>query len=142
MAKKQAPKVGVALIIHRNGQVLLLRRAGVHGGGTWSTPGGHLEWGETPEACAIRETREEADVEVSNVRFVAITNDFFEESGKHYITIWMEGDYASGEAVVNAPYESDQVGWFGWEALPEPLFLSLVNLRSGRCYPIDGWRRG
>jgi 8-oxo-dGTP diphosphatase len=43
------PRVGVGVIITRDDQVLLLKRKNVHGSGCWSTPGGHLDFGETPE---------------------------------------------------------------------------------------------
>ena len=74
----------------------------LHGAGSWSTPGGHLEFGESLEECAIRETKEETGVSITDVKFRAVTNDIFEESGKHYITIWMQGNYSSGKAVINA----------------------------------------
>ena len=136
--KKEAatPRIGVGVIIIRDDHVLLLKRRNVHGADTWSTPGGHLEFGETPEACAIREAYEETGVTIGEVRFRAITNDIFETEGKHYITIWMEGQYVAGEARVNAAYEMSEVGWFSWDALPQPLFLSLRNLLSGRCYSV------
>lgn len=47
------PRVGVGVIITKDQHVLLLRRHSVHGAGTWSTPGGHLDFGESPEACAL-----------------------------------------------------------------------------------------
>ncbi len=72
------PAVGVGIIIRRGSQVLLLRRKGVHGDGCWSTPGGHLDFCESLEACAIREAKEETNLNVDRVRFVAITNDVFE----------------------------------------------------------------
>jgi 8-oxo-dGTP diphosphatase len=133
MQKK--PSIGVGVIIQKNGQVLLIKRKNVHGAGSWSTPGGHLEYGESPEECAIREVREETGVNIGDVKFRAITNDLFEASDKHYITIWMEGRYLSGEPVVNATPEASDVGWFSWDALPKPLFLSLQNFVEGRCYP-------
>lgn len=129
------PRVGVALIVRRGRDVLLIRRAGVHGHGTWSTPGGHLDPGELPETCARREAREETGVEVGDIRFRAITNDLFESERRHYITIWMEGEFVSNEPAVRAPHEMSDVRWFDIEALPQPLFLSLANLVAGRCYP-------
>jgi 8-oxo-dGTP diphosphatase len=125
----------VAVIISRDDRVLLLKRKHVHGAGTWSVPGGHLEFGETPEACAVREAKEETGVDVTAVRFRAVTDDLFEAEGKHYITLWMEGEYAGGEAAVEAPHEMSEVGWFQWDALPELLFLPFQNLLDGRCYP-------
>ncbi len=126
--------VGVATIITRGDEVLLLKRKNAHGDGTWSTPGGHLDFGETPEQCAIRETREETGLDISEVKFKAMTNDVFEVEGKHYISIWMEGRYAGGEPIVNAEYESSEVGWFAWTALPEPLFLPFQHLLEGNFY--------
>lgn len=131
-------KVGVGLIIHREDEVLLIRRSASHGSGTWSTPGGHIDPGESLEECAAREALEETGVEVANVRFRALTNDVFEDEGKHYVTVWMEGDYRSGEASVAANYELTEVGWFPWDDLPEPLFLPLRNLLGGRCHGESG----
>jgi 8-oxo-dGTP diphosphatase len=131
----KTPSVGVGVIIEKDGQVLLLKRKNVHGAGSWSTPGGHLEYGESPEECAIREVKEETGVNIGDVKFRAITNDFFEGSEKHYITIWMEGRHLSGKPFVNAANEASDVDWFAWDALPKPLFLSFRNLIEGRCYP-------
>ncbi len=129
------PGIGVAIIIERGQQVLLLRRKHVHGAGSWSTPGGHLEFQETPEECAVREAREETGLEIQNPEFVAITNDIFTAAGKHYISIWMRAATATGTAILGAPYESDAIGWFDWDRLPQPLFLPLQNLLDGRCLP-------
>lgn len=44
-------------------EILLQHRAGwSDGGATWGIPGGALEFGETPETAALRETQEEAGV--------------------------------------------------------------------------------
>lgn len=128
------PKVGVAALIVRDERVLLAKRKGAHGAGSWAVPGGHLEYGETPEDCARRETREEVGVEITNLRFLALTNDVFEAEGRHYITIWMQGDYLSGEPRLAAEAEVAAVGWFAWDALPSPLFLPLENLVQHKNY--------
>lgn len=114
---------------------MLVHSASVHGAGTWSTPGGHLDHGETLEQCAAREAMEETGIEVSNVRFRALTNDVFQDDGKHYVTVWMEGEHLNEEPTAGAAYEMSDVGWFPWDELPEPLFLPLSNLLEGRCYP-------
>ncbi|HLJ80061.1 MAG TPA: NUDIX hydrolase [Ktedonobacterales bacterium] len=129
------PQVGVAVIIEQNERVLLLKRKGAHGAGTWAPPGGHLEFGESLEECAIRETLEETGVVIGNVQFVAITNDIFASEQKHYVTIWVEGTYESGQATVAYPDKVQEVAWASWSALPQPLFLPLQNLLSDRQYP-------
>lgn len=133
----RVPRVGVGVIVERNSRVLLIERRGPHGGGTWSTPGGHLDHGETPEQCAMREVREETGVVIADVHFRGITNDIFPDSGKHYITIWMQGTFVTGEPALTSPREARAVGWFAWDALPQPLFLPLAHLVAGRVYTTD-----
>jgi ADP-ribose pyrophosphatase YjhB (NUDIX family) len=58
----ERPKVGVAAIIIKDGKVLLGKRKSAHGQGTWNFPGGHLEYGESWQDCAKRETMEEAGI--------------------------------------------------------------------------------
>jgi 8-oxo-dGTP diphosphatase len=127
--------VGVAILITRAERVLLIRRKYVHGGGTWSTPGGHLDHGESIEACAARETLEETGLIVKHIHFLALTNDVFPEVDRHYITVWMRGSADEGEAFLAAPYESDAIGWYAWDALPEPLFSPFQHLINGECLP-------
>ncbi|EXL64389.1 7,8-dihydro-8-oxoguanine triphosphatase, partial [Fusarium oxysporum f. sp. conglutinans race 2 54008] len=84
------PRVGVsALILKPDGNILTGMRIGSHGAGTIQVPGGHLEFGENPFACAKRETLEETGLEVRAIGQVATTNDVFKEAKKHYITIFV-----------------------------------------------------
>ena len=127
------PFVGVGCIVTRaDGRLLLVRN---HGGG-WSPPGGHLDFGETPEAGAVRETLEETGVCVCNVTFVAVTNDFMPDRGKHYITIWMRGDVGQDDAaVLSDPAEIAELGWFAADALPRPYAFYFENFLAGRRMP-------
>lgn len=125
------PRVGVGIAVRRQGELLLVRRAGPHGAGTWSTPGGHLDFGEEPAACAAREAEEETGVAISPARFAGVTNDVFAEAGKHYITLWFESEHKSGEAEPVALDELDAVGWFPADSLPEPLFPPLLKFLNG-----------
>lgn len=126
--EKQRPGVGVGVIVIKDGKVLLLRRTSSHGEGTWCFPGGHLEFNESIENCAKRESLEESGVTIKNLRFVNITNDIFKEEKKHYITIFMVSDWESGEAKIMEPDKITDMGWFEWNDLPKPLFLPTQNL--------------
>jgi 8-oxo-dGTP diphosphatase len=118
--------------VRRDRELLLVRRAGPHGSGAWSTPGGHLDFGEEPAQCAARETEEETGVAIGPARFMGVTNDVFEADGKHYVTLWFEAEHESGEAAPLARHELDVVGWFHEDDLPEPLFPPLLKLLEGR----------
>lgn len=119
--------VGIGVCIVKDGKVLWGKRKNSHGEHTWSFPGGHLEFNESWEECAIRETLEETSLQIKNVRFAAVTNDIFPE-GKHYVTIFMLADYGSGEVKLMEPDNFDKWGWFEWDSPPNPQFESEVNL--------------
>lgn len=131
---KRRPLVGVGVLIHSNERYLLMKRHNSHGEGTWSPPGGHLEFGETLEQCAIRETREETSLLIEDVVFVGISNDFFIAEDKHYITIWMEAKKIKGDAKINSPDELTEIGWFKLNELPDLLFLPLEKLINKNYY--------
>ena len=131
----EMPRVGVACLVVRDGRVLLVCHKRGSEPGSWSPPGGHLEFGETPEACAARETLEETGVHVGNVTFFGITNDLFDDAGRHYVTLWLRADASDGEPHVGDPAEISDVGWFELSLLPTPLFLSFTNLLAGRSRP-------
>jgi 8-oxo-dGTP diphosphatase len=118
----QRPAVGVAIIIWRGGKAIFYERLGPHGHGKWSVPGGHLELGESWEECARREAMEEVGVEIKNVRFLAVTNDYFEEEGKHSVSIWLESDWAANEPRSMEPEKVSDVEWRRLDDLPSPLF--------------------
>ncbi len=125
------PHVGIGCVVVRDGKLLLVRNQ--HG--FWSTPGGHLDFGESPDACAGRETLEETGISVTNVEFVAITNDMLTDVGKHYLTVWMRGDADSAPARIGDAAEINQLGWFAPGNLPRPLHIYFQNLVERRCWP-------
>lgn len=124
----QTVRVGVGVILIRDNKILLGERMGSHGANTWSPPGGHLEFGENIETCAIRETEEETGLIISSVEKLAFTNDFFEKEEKHYVTLFVTASDITGEPHVTEPDKCKQWQWFELNALPQPLFLPLQNL--------------
>ena len=72
-------------------KVLLGHRLGSIGAGTWGLPGGHLEFGETFEHCAVRETFEETAVKILPPIFLTATNGIMPEDNAHYVTIFIVG---------------------------------------------------
>lgn len=121
-------RVGIAVFVIKNGKFLLAKRKGSHGEGSWALPGGHLEFGESFETTARREVMEETSLTIKNIRFGAVTNDQFHLENKHYITIWMLSDWASGKEHITEPQKCDAQAWHTFDDLPTPLFLSWNQL--------------
>lgn len=127
MAEKQV-RVGVGVFVIRDGKFLMGLRQGSHGADRWALPGGHQEFRESFEQTARREIQEETGLEITNIRFGAVTNDFFPDEDKHYITVWMLSNCSNGEPQNLEPHKCKQLGWFTFETLPKPLFLPLNHL--------------
>lgn len=125
---KQRPLIGVAVMVCKDDKFLLGKRKNSHGAGCWQFPGGHLEFNETIEVCAAREIFEETGITIKNARLATFTNDIFEDERKHYVTLFVIGDYHSGEATVKEPEKCEEWRWFKPEDLPSPLFLPILNL--------------
>ena len=118
-------RVGTGVIIVRDGKVLMCKRVGSLGTNTWAFAGGHLEFGESLEDCAVREVKEETGLDVQNPCVLTAVSDVID--GKHYVTVFLRVDYVSGEAQVLEPQKCVEWRWLAWHELPEPLFPSIVS---------------
>lgn len=65
-------KLATLVYLKRDGKTLMIHRikkqADIHQG-KWNGLGGKLEPGESPEACAVREVREESGLEIRSLRY-------------------------------------------------------------------------
>lgn len=128
----QYPGVGTGVYIRKDGKILFGRRRGKHGAGTWCPPGGKVEMGEHWEANCVRETLEEAGIEIENLRFITMTNDVIPEYGTHFVTLHFAADWKAGESVDRPEESVGEWEWYAWEELPEPLFTPARNfLKTG-----------
>lgn len=133
--ENKIPKIGVGVIIIKDNKVLLGKRKNAHGDGTWSFPGGHLEFSEQVEECARREVREETGLEIDNLKLATFTNDIFIKEKKHYVTLYVIGEYFEGKPKIIEPDKCERWEWFEWGRLPQPLFLPVKNLLKTKFNP-------
>ena len=97
----------VQAIVIRDGQVLMVKHC-LRGQAWWCLPGGALEPGETPEQGALRELREECNVDGTAIRQTAFvsygpedeTYSFLVEIGGQAPTLGQDPDVAPEQVVL------------------------------------------
>ena len=116
----RVPKAGVGVMIVKDGKVLLGRRKNAHGAGEYVFPGGHLEFGESFEECAARETFEETGLKINDIRFQFIGN--FVKYDMHYVHVGMSAEWSDGEPQIMEPDKSEEWKWYDLNDIPLPIF--------------------
>ena len=101
------------LLIHRN-----KKENDIHAG-KWVSVGGKFEAGETPEACAIREIKEETGLTMKNPRLVGV-KQFWAESGRYIVFLFSATKFTGDLRGSN----EGEVGWFTKEEMKN---INLVS---------------
>ncbi len=115
------PKVGVGVLVVKDGKVLLVRRTMNPERGKWSIPAGFLDRGEDPEATAVREALEETGLEVAVDGLLDVYYNPPQQGGAS-IFILYNARLLGG--VMQAGDDADAVGFFGLDELPDLAFAS------------------
>lgn len=124
------PRVGVGIMILKEGKVLLGKRRGSHGAGEYAFPGGHLDYMESFRACAIRETQEECGIEIKNIQFQFLAN-LKKYAPKHYVHIGLIAEWKSGTPKVLEKEKCEFWDWYELAKLPRPMFeTTLLAIKS------------
>jgi ADP-ribose pyrophosphatase YjhB (NUDIX family) len=110
------PAPAAAVIIEEKGKVLLIKRKFDPWKGLWQCPAGFVEWDETPQETAIRETEEEVGVKVklSGIFDVRLITD---DPRGNIIVVFFKGEIVGG--VPRAGDDASEVCWFSLDDLPK-----------------------
>lgn len=122
--KALRPKVGVGVMVLKDGKMLIGQRKSSHGAGEWCFPGGHMEFMESFEGAVKRETLEETGIEIENVRFLRLMNQKKYNPG-HYINVAFVADWKSGEPQTLEPDKIAEWQWCDIDNPPSPLFDAI-----------------
>ena len=131
MTNKMKPMVGVGIMVLKKGKVLLGKRHGdpekadseLHGEGTWTMPGGKVDFGEKLADTAEREILEETGVKIdkSKLEIISVTDDILKDA--HFVTIGFLYKGFPKEPKVMEPDEITEWKWFSMNELPSLIFF-------------------
>jgi 8-oxo-dGTP diphosphatase len=116
MPERKNPFPTVDIIIELpEGIVLIERKNEPHG---WAIPGGFIDYGESAEAAAVREAREETDLDVELIRQFHTYSDPKRDPRFHTIsTVFI----ARAEGMPRAGDDAKGIGVFAKDSLPSPI---------------------
>jgi 8-oxo-dGTP diphosphatase len=113
------PKVAAAVVVERDGRILLVRRYHEPEKGKWSLPAGFVDGGEDPRAAAVRECLEETGL---TIRILGLFDVIYgrEHPRGASIVIVYRADVECGTPA--AGDDASEVGFFDASALPPLAF--------------------
>jgi 8-oxo-dGTP diphosphatase len=130
-----SPTVDVVISVAGDRVVLVRRKHEPLG---WALPGGFVDVGETLEAAAAREAKEETGLDVTLTDLLYVYSDPRRDPRRHTLsTVFLgraDGEPAGGD-------DAAEAGAFAWDALPSPIAFDHAEiLRDARRVLLGGTR--
>jgi len=113
----------VDIIIRVGREIVLIERCNPPHG--WALPGGFVDYGETLEEAAIRESREETGLDIRNLRQFHVYSDPQRDPRQHNISVVFTAD---ADGVPSAGDDARNVGLFSPESPPAPLCFDHADI--------------
>ena len=135
--------VAVHLFLLDEGRILLLRRHNTgYEDGNYSTIAGHVEGGEQLNSAMIRESREEAGIEIlpADLEVVGVMHTM---TDKEYVCFFLKAVAWTGEVRNMEPEQCSDLNWFDMDSLPDNIApyvrRAIENYRTGKWFDSFGW---
>ena len=113
--RNPVPTVDIIIEVAGRGVVLIERKNIPHG---WALPGGFVDYGESLEAAAVREAKEETSLEVQLIEQFYTYSDPSRDPRKHTIsTVYI----ATAQGVPRAADDAKTAGVYSENQLPKPI---------------------
>lgn len=123
------PGIGVGVMVIKENKVLLGLRnpdkikasSELQGQGTWTMPGGKVEYMEKLIDAAKRELKEETSLDATKLDILCISDDMTQTA--HYVTVGFIVNEYFGEVKAMEPETILEWKWFDLDNLPENLYM-------------------
>jgi ADP-ribose pyrophosphatase YjhB (NUDIX family) len=104
------PKVAVAVVVERDGALLLIQRKGAPEAGKWSVPAGYVDAGEDPARAAEREAHEETGLAVRVTALWDVIAKTEPQEGADILIVYLAeitgGDLQAGDDAAQALFHT------------------------------------
>jgi 8-oxo-dGTP diphosphatase len=119
------PKVAAAVLVERDGRVLLVRRANEPLRGLWTLPAGFVDAGEDPAEAAERECKEETGLQVQVTGLLDVLSGLEHPRGAHILIVY-RAEVQGGD--LRAADDVDRAEFFSRQELPPLAFSTTRNI--------------
>ena len=106
----KSPLLTVDTVVIENSSILLIKRKNDPYQGSWALPGGFVEYGETVENAAVRETKEETGIDVKLGDLVGVYSDPDRDPRGHTVTVCFLGTKIGGR--VRSATDAEEARYF------------------------------
>ena len=110
--------VGIFIMLRKNNKVLLQLRQNCSFDGYWGFVGGHLDGNEQIVSAAIREAKEEVDIDILP-QDLTLKTICHSNKGAEYLQFYLECQKWSGEIKNKEPNKCARLEWCDWDNTPE-----------------------
>lgn len=115
------PTPAVAVILQKDRQVVLVKRKYPPHQGAWSLPAGFMEYNETTEETAVREAKEETNLDIKITSLYDVLPGF-DDPRVHVVLIVYRAEIVNGQ--LRPGDDASEVRYFPLEALPRGIAFS------------------
>ena len=125
------PKVVIVVAVQHEGKLLLGRRNIDPGKGLWSFVSGYVDRGEKVEEAAIREVKEETNLDVQLDNLLGI----YSQNGNPHVVIAYRASVVNDDIskMVGQPDEVNELTFFACEEMPDLAFPMDKHILQDWC---------
>jgi 8-oxo-dGTP diphosphatase len=126
MSERHLTRTAVFVILEQDNKIFFLRRANTGwADGMLTIPAGHVDKGDFVREAAIKETKEEAlvDIQIDDLEFVHV--DYIRDE---YVNFYFRAKNWTGEPGLGEPHLASEALWIDKNNLPEDVTPQLKRV--------------